>query len=235
MVASIIPVITAVPMARESKAVSVGQTVTIGVEIKDSGTPGLLTLLDPTEIPTVTIFNPAGTAIVTDGVMSSISTGKYAYYHQTLPADAVGQYTATFNAINVNEAARLEKVGIFTVLSTGAFSTFTFFRIKDQTAQVFYWWVDLADTLDNSLTSPTHVSKLPVDADSSFVPEFIQVVATGGATRFVFPDITGAPTVASSAPGAGAGRVGSPTLIGISGNSWLIGVNAIDEVILNAV
>jgi len=235
MVATIVPAITSVPMPRESKNISLGQTVAIGATIKDIGIPGIKTLLNTTEVPTVSIFNPSGIAIVTDGVMSNISTGIYAFYHQTDTGDPLGQYTGTFNAVNLTEAARLEKVGIFTLISVGAFSSFSFFRIKDQTAQVFFWWIDLADTLANASAQPTHPSKLPVDVDTTFVPEFIQVVATGGATRFVFPDITGVPTVSSSAPGGGAGRIGSPTFTSISSNKFVIGVNAIDEVILNAV
>jgi len=217
MTATVVPAVVSVPMDRQSKKISAGQTVPIGIQIKDIGIFGVSTLLDPTEIPTISIINPLDIEVVTDAVMSFISKGRYTYYHITDTSNALGQYMATFNVVNLNEAARLERVGVFVIETAGSFSIFSFLRIKDQTGQIFFWWIDLADTLDNSLTSPTHPSKLPVDLDTAFVPEFLEIINAGGLTRFVFPDITGSPTVSSSAPGGGAGR----SYIGCKGPSTI--------------
>lgn len=71
-----------------------GETVPIHGDVKN----WLGAYVDPSNGLKVTLYDPAGTAILTDAVMTQEITGKYAYYYNTTVASMKGTWSYTVTA-----------------------------------------------------------------------------------------------------------------------------------------
>lgn len=74
------------------------ETVPIYSYVKDWSTPQQY--YDPTTSIKITIYNPDGTAHVTDQDMTKLSVGKYVFYHLTEAGDQDGWYRYVITAID---------------------------------------------------------------------------------------------------------------------------------------
>ncbi len=215
------------------QVIAQGQTVVIFAEIVDDGI--VSTLLDPINIPLISIFNPSGTALVTDTAMSYVSLGVYKYEFQTSSLNALGLYTVNVTAVHQSAVARVEGVVAFKIIKTSTLSTFTYFKIKDQNNVVWYWYIASDNTLASSPTIPASLGKQAVEVTIAVTPSWLEINNPTPALRYVYPDLTGVATVSAVQPAVGSGSVGSPTVIGIAGGSFKIALNVSDEVILQTV
>jgi hypothetical protein len=71
-----------------------GETVPIHADIKD----WLGAYIDPSNGIKITLYDPSGTAIVTDGVMTQDVSGKYVYYYATTVASTKGTWSYVVTA-----------------------------------------------------------------------------------------------------------------------------------------
>jgi len=235
MAAINVPIITAGIIDRNNKIVSAGQTVLVGIEVKKNDFVTGRQLLDPTEVPTATIYNPSGTALVTDQVMTKQDTGVYAYSHLTVPGQTLGMHTGSFNVVHNDVSAILGRVGLFVLERTSTFATFSYLAIQDQSNVVWYWYLDVIPALTSVVAIPSDSLKLAVDVTPTVTPHWLQIDNTSAATRYVYPDVMGDALVVTSAPAVGTGKVGSPTFVALDGSSYTLGVNLSDEVIIVSV
>lgn len=218
---------------RQMQSIPQGQTVVIITEIADVDITSIL--LDPINIPVISIYNPVGTIIITDAVMTYLSKGVYKYEYQTTTSDALGLYTVNITAVHINEVARVERVFVFKIIKTTTLTTFTYFTIKDQNGVVWYWYIASDNTLTFSATLPSSLGKQAIAIVIATVPSWLEINNPTPALRYVYPSITGEATVSATQPAVGSGNVGSPTVIGIAGGSFKIALNVSDTVILSTV
>ena len=210
-----------------------GQTVTIIAEIVDVDVTA--TLLDPVNVPVISVYNPAGTALVTDAVMTKLSLGVYKYEYQTTSANAAGIYTVSVTVVHIDEVARLERVVAFKIVRSSTLATFNYVAVKDQNGVVWYWYIASDNTLAVSATVPSSLGKQAAAIVIAITPSWLEINNPTPALRYVYPALTGDATVSSTQPTVGSGNVGSPTFIGIAGGSFKIALNVSDEVILATV
>lgn len=223
---------------REHRLISQGQTVAILATIANVGLQSVL--LSSAYVPLISIFSPTDVTLVDEQPMTALSTGLYLYNFETTQAHALGVYTATVTAINLNldgepEAARLDKVVVFKIIKASDFTSFTYFAIKDQSNVVWYWYIAGDNTLTSSSGVPSSIGKLAVPLVFATVPSWLQINNPAAAIRYVYPSVAGEPTVTDTQPPVGSGNVGSPTLLAVNGGSFVIALNIIDEIILNTV
>jgi hypothetical protein len=230
--------IRSLTVPREHRLISQGQTVVILATIANVGLSSVL--LNPSYVPLISIFDPDNAVLVNEQPMTFLDTGVYLYNFETTQAHEIGVYTATVTTINLNllnepESARLDKVVVFKIIKSSDFTAFTYFAIKDQDNVVWYWYVAADNTLASSATVPSSVGKLAVPVVLSVVPSWLQITDPSATIMYVYPSLAGEPSVTATQPVVGSGNVGSPTLIGISGGSFVIALNIVDEIILNTV
>lgn len=230
--------IRSLTVPREHRLISQGQTVVILATIANVGLQS--SLLDPVYVPLISIFDPDDVTLINAQPMTQLSTGVYLYNFETTQAHDLGIYTATVTAVNLNldnepEAARLDKVVVFKIIRASDFTTFTYLGIKDQSNIVWYWYVAADNTLASSATIPVSIGQLAVPLSLVTVPSWLQISNPTPETRYVYPSLAGEPTVTDTQPPVGSGNIGSPTFIGMSGGSFTIALNVIDEIILNTV
>lgn len=218
---------------RQMQLIYQGQTAVIIAEIVDVDVAGAL--LDPIYVPVISIYNPAGTIVVTDAVMTKLSTGVYKYEFQTTASNAVGLYTVNVTAVHLDEVARVERVVAFKIVKASTLATFTYFAIKDQNGAVWYWYVASDNTLAVSSTVPSSLGKQAVAIVIAVTPSWLEINNPTPALRYVYPAVTGDATVSATQPTVGSGNVGSPTIVGIAGGSFKIALNVSDGVILSTV
>lgn len=217
---------------RHNMLIDAGQSVQTEIEVISGDTAPVL--LTPSLSPVISIFNPSGTALVTDAAMTNISTGRFKYLYQTLANSSVGIYTGNITVNHLGEAARLEKISLFKILRTSTFSSFSYLRIQDANAVIWYWYIETDNTLNSISTVPSVLSKQAVEIVLAQVPRFLQLTNPAGQPRYVYPDVAGSAVVSASHPG-GTGNVGSPTFTGLSGGNFVIALNASDEIIINTI
>ena len=227
-----------VSIPRENRLVSQGQTVNIIAAIAD--VEQVSVLIDPVYVPLISLFDPSDVQLVSDAVMTKLSIGIYSYNYQATNLSNIGIYTANITALHVNslqqnESARVEKVSVFKVIKTTTFTSFNYFAVKDQVGAVWYWYVAGDNTLTSSATIPSLLGKQAVVVDLGVVPSWLQMNNPSGSLRYIYPLTTGEVTVTATQPAVGSGNVGSPTVKGISGSSFVLALNVSDEVILNTV
>ena len=218
---------------RSHRSISQNQSVVIIAYIVDANLTQILT--DPDNVPIITIFNPSDTALVTDQVMTKISTGIYKYVYNTTNSDGVGIYTSTIKVIHAGELAIIEKISVFKVKRTTTLTTVTYLAIQDQNGVVWYWYVNAANELTVSATVPSIVGKQFSAISLAVTPYWLEINNAGGSLRYVRPDTLGDPEAVSTEPPTGSGHVGSPTLTSVNGDDFQIAVNISDEVTLNTV
>jgi hypothetical protein len=112
--------------------------------------------------------------------------------------------------------------------------SFTYFAIRDQSGEVWFWWVAADRTQHWDTEPPTSIIRHPIDLDLDPIPYWLEVQATSGATYYIYPTLLGEPTAEPTAPPVGPGRVGSPTLRGIAPGNWKIVATPIGEVDVQA-
>lgn len=137
------PIITSVAIQDNNLMVFRGSNVTFGLEIRQHGVWIPQKLLNVSELPQVMLFNPLGITIIEEGVMTQISTGRYAYTYKTKHTDELGLWTAQFTSRYTNTAHILNNVGIFLLRESIAL-TFTYFAMKDSDGVVWFVWIDTA-------------------------------------------------------------------------------------------
>ena len=107
-VMDVVPTFNKIAMQRGFKKIARGQAITIHAYIEDiMTTPGLRFPMDPTSLPTVTLYNPDGTLYLAESNMTKVSIGVYEYRLQTTVNDQVGLYSAKFKAVNGTMTGRL--------------------------------------------------------------------------------------------------------------------------------
>lgn len=89
-----------------------GTGVYIQIHIKDANQT-TEQLFNPDTSITITIYNPSGVAVVTDGAMTNESLGTYGYNYQTTTGSPVGLYTAKFKAVNGSVTGLTHPIGVF--------------------------------------------------------------------------------------------------------------------------
>ena len=218
---------------REHQRIFGGQSVQAEIEVISGDIAPILT--DPTDTPLYSLFNPSGTALLTDVTMTKISTGRYKRVYQTLSNSAVGAYTANFTVTHMGEAARLEKIVIFNILRLTTFAQFTYLRIADQNGVIWYWYISADNTLASSSSIPSILGKQAIEIVLAQVPRWLQLNNPTPAVRYVYPEVNGDPTVSATQPPVGSGNVGSPTFAGVSGGNFVISLNVSDTIIIQTI
>jgi len=218
---------------RFHRKVSQGQSVNIVIELVDAGYSS--PLFDPSSIPIIYIYDPLENLVVDAGTMIKVDVGRYSYRFQTDINSVVGIYKCTFNAVNGSDLAIIEKISTFEIILATSLSTlsFSYLAIKDQNNVVWYWYIDIDNTLNAPNPSiPTSLGKVPISVTPIVVPNWLELENPTPEVRYVYPDLDGTVLVSSSEPAVGSGHIGSPTFTSIGGQGFQIDVNISDEVIL---
>ena len=214
---------------RHQRLISQGQSVTLIAEIADVAVTSILT--DPTNVPLVSIFNPSGTAIITDTSMSRLSLGLFSYIFSTTALHPVGVYTISVTVVHSAFAARLERVTAFVIKKTTTLAVFTYLVIADQTGVLWYWYIAADNTLNSLPSIPVVLGKQSAAISLTPVPRWLQINNASAAIRYVYPAVDGTATVSSTQPPVGSGNLGSPTFASVNGGNIQLSLNASDEVI----
>jgi hypothetical protein len=207
---------------RHHRKISQGQAVHIMAQFVDTGV--IESLLDPSGVARLSLYNPAGTAIVTEAAMTNVSTGVRGYTYQTLPTDAAGAYAVSISVEHASYFARVDKAIAFVITRTSFFSTVTYLAMRDQNSVTWYYYVLPDKTLEISSTVPTFMGHL-VSAAIATVPFWIQI-----GSMYIYPLTDGTLDVTGSQP-TGTGVVGSPTLTDIEQDTYVLAL-APDNTIL---
>lgn len=222
---------------RHHRLITQGQNVNMLAEIADVGLTSVLT--DTAHVPTLSLFDPLDAVLVSNGDMTRLSTGVYHYSYQTSSSNPLGIYTANVLARNTVDAARLERIVVFKIVREAdtalALDTFNYFAIKDQTGAIWYWYIAEDNTVNFSPTIPAVLGKLAEAVVITPIPYWLQLTNAAPATRYLYPYVTGELTVSATVPATGTGLVGSPELQAVSGTTFTLDLNILDEVILDEV
>lgn len=93
-----------------------GSSIPITVYIQNNvTTPGRSFLMNPTTGPSITIYGPSDTVVVSDIDMEQVELGIYTYVYDTSPSQPTGTYAAVFRALNAEKEMISEKYYIFTL------------------------------------------------------------------------------------------------------------------------
>lgn len=89
-----------------------GDSIYIRAECKDgSQIPAIR--FDPSGGVLITLYNPAGVAVVTAATMTDIGVGLAEYHYQTTGASPVGLWSAVFSATNGGRTGVTLPIGVF--------------------------------------------------------------------------------------------------------------------------
>lgn len=217
---------------REHRLITQGQVVNLLADIADVGL--VSALLDPTNTPTLSLFDPVDTLLIANADMFRLSKGQYNYEYQTTTANPLGVYTVDIIVRHLTTVARLERVAVFKIIkaispASIAAETFTYFAIKDQNSNIWYWYVAADNTLNFSPTIPVVTGRTAQAILIDPIPYWLEIQNATPATRYVYPVLSGEVTVSATQPALGTGSVGSPLLMGVSGGNYAITVNVLDE------
>jgi hypothetical protein len=108
--------------------------------------------------------------------------------------------------------------------------SFQYFAIKDQAGETWYWWINHSGGLAWTSAPPGTPTRSAQDLNLTPIPYWIQLTDPAAATRFVYPNLLGAPVVQTTAPAVGTGMVGSPVVNGLALGNWRLAVNRLREV-----
>lgn len=225
--------IRSMEVAREHRRVAQGQSITVYTTIADVGLTSVL--MNPVYTPLITVYGPDGAILVSDDDMVNVSVGVWSYTYQTTAASTLGLYTVSVKAIDIAQVAITEKRQVFKVVSATTLATFTYFAIKDQSGVVWYWYITNDVVLDSVAVVPSFLGKQAAIIAQDTIPSWLEVDNPTPELRYVYPDVTGEPTVSASQPSVGSGRVDSPTVIAITGGLYIIALNVSDEIILTLI
>ena len=214
---------------RHQRIIAQGQSVTLIAEIADVTVTSILT--DPANVPLVSIFNPSGTALVTDTSMSRLSLGLFSYTFPTAALHPVGAYTISVTVVHDTSVARLERVTAFVIKKTTTLAAFTYLIMQDQTGVLWYWFIAVDNTLNSLPAIPVVLGKQALSIPLLTVPRWLQINNASAAIRYVYPAIDGTVTVSDTQPAVGSGNLGSPTFAAVNGGNIQLGLNVSDEVI----
>lgn len=228
------PVITKVIVPQESKIIDAFQSIVMAIEIRNGAKPKDRALLNPSGEAFITIHDPDDTNVVSDGLMEKVRDGVWGFRYTPDDNNALGYYTATFSVVHAGGSARLENIGVFFLRSIGSLVNFDYFCIKDQNDNTWYWWINRAVELDIDDTVPSVQLKAANDITPTTIPSWIEIVNASGATRYLHPGLDGNPIPATSQPTNGSGIVGSPQFTGVDGGEYTLGLNIVDELVINS-
>lgn len=213
---------------RHQRLIAQGQSVTIIAEIADVTVTSVLT--DPTNVPLVSVFNPSGSALVTDVPMTRLSLGLYTYVMPTTTLNPVGVYTVNVTVVHFTSVARVERVIYFVIKRTTTLATFSYLVIQDQTGVLWYWYIAVDNTLNSLPAVPLVAGKQALAIAMVLVPNWLRVNNAAAAVRYIYPAVDGTPTVTATQPVVGSGNIGSPTFASVNGGNIQLGLNVSDEV-----
>ena len=234
------PLISSVAVSRLHWEVWTGQAVTIGIELRSAGVWEPARLTDAAGVPTITLFNPAGTEIIHERDMERVSIGRYRFVRQTQLTDMPGLWTARVSVLNLPYAVREEDLGVFVLRRSTQrptdLQTYNLFAIRDQSGKVWYWWFNMADELESQQSipaTPLHLGVL-VDpfTDITQVPYVLYLVSETNEARYLYPLIYGSPNLDFTAPTlATPFYPAAPLMMGMTGRVWVLSSNIAEEVI----
>lgn len=217
---------------REHRKVYPAQVVSVQVQIVNITNNTVP--YDPSEAPSVTVYNPSGTQIASS-TMSKIDTGLYAYEVVLTDTSPVGIYTAQFVVVDNGDVAVRGNTAVFEVFSSITLPTYTYIAIQDQNSVVWYWYLDITPSIQPSSSVPSVKGFNPVEVTLTPTPHWLEIDNPSGTTRYIHPDLSGDAVVATSQPATGTGKVDSPTLKSTNGNNYIIALNVSDSIILTQV
>lgn len=217
-----------ISVPRHHQRIAQGQTVTIFAEIIDAALTS--TLLVPTVIPLIRIYDSLNIQHIQDAEMSNFSTGLYYYNFPTTNTHPTGPYTVTITAIYVDQAARIERVVAFVIITTSELAQFNYFGIKDQQGNIWYWYIHTDNTLNSIPTIPAFATKQAVDLSSAAIPYWLVLTNAAAQNRFIYPSLSGEPTVTDTQPLIGTGVIGSQTLKSAGSGSYTIVLTLSEDV-----
>lgn len=215
-----------VQVPREHRRVPTGQAVRMTIQLVDHVTASPLVTAE--ESPMLSLFNPSGTLLLNDVSMDTVSPGVYSYTYQTTAASPVGLYTANFTALYGGYYARVERIHVFTVVVGSDFADLSYLLIKDQTGVIWYWWLLADGSIETQLVPPAYAIKENI-ALNSIIPYWLVIVSDTAATRYVYPDVAGDILVSDTAPAVGPGTSTTYTFVSYGGKSYLLKVDAADN------
>jgi hypothetical protein len=216
-----------IDVPRQHRHITQGQAVQLSIEILDtSSTPSLL---DPTMTPVVSLFNPDDDAIFVEEPMTNISTGRYRKTYQTTHNDALGLYKATFHVEHQDEFARIDHITVFKITKTSTFPSYSYFVMEDQSGGDWYIYLDRNAELHIVPALPSNTFQVAVLATATTYG-WLEIDDESGTTMYAYPNVMGELIVVSEAPALGTGSVGSPTLTIITGDTYILSLDALHEI-----
>lgn len=182
------PIIASVAIQDNHLLVFRGSTVTFGIEVRNNGVWQPQKLVDLTETPTVTLFNPLNEVIVDSQEMARLTVGRYAFQYKTKHTDEVGLWTARFGLVYGDTVHVQDNIGIF-LLREATFATFTYLPITDPEGSVWFIWIDQASQMNVTKTLPD-ILRVGVPLTSEAVA-WQRVNSASGDHRWVDITVTG--------------------------------------------
>jgi hypothetical protein len=225
-----VPILTSVAIHDRNLLTFQGQTAHIGLEVRRSGVFQTRTLMQVTEIPTMTLYHPDNSLAVDEAPMVEMTTGRYAYAYQTQHDDPLGLWTARLTARTLHGTARLDRVGVF-LLVRSLFPFYTVFAIKDQTGVLWYWYIDMANTPTSVPYVPTATNRLPQILNIDEVPGWVKITSTEGETRYLYPDVAGQFTIDFIPPPIGPEWPESPLFTAQTGERFTLACDVLSQLI----
>jgi len=111
------PLLFKVSISRENRKVALGEAVEVSIELHAVTSDGKRTGLNTANPPTINIYKPDYTLLVTAvNMYNSGRVGVYGYQHQVLTTDGKGSYTASFKVINGDRTMQSDQMVIFEVI-----------------------------------------------------------------------------------------------------------------------
>ena len=96
-----------------------------------------------------------------------------------------------------------------------------YFRIRDQSNTIWYWWIDDAtEQLVRDLNPPALPHTVERDITPATIPHWLAIPDAGATTRYVLPNAMGQASVQSTVPSVGTGFTGSPHWTGQRGRIY---------------
>lgn len=115
-VVDVIPALLKVVVEREYRAIAAGQATEVVIYLIDNmTTPGRRYPFTPINPPTLQIYGPLDTSILTATAMRQVGDGIFSYSYQTLTSFSVGHYSAIFRCTNGDKEMVTKKHVIFTI------------------------------------------------------------------------------------------------------------------------
>lgn len=115
-----IPLLYKVYLSRESRVVSLGESVNFTIHLMQNMTTfGRRFDIIPDTSVEVELSNPDKTVNTAFADMEHLTDGKYFYVHDVGISDQVGAYSARFKAVNGDKIMLTPKMTLFEVLANG--------------------------------------------------------------------------------------------------------------------